>query len=125
MSLGAESLFGAPLVMLFFGLGTLPMMLTLSISGNFFGSLFSSKGARRIAGILVLIMTIFYMGSMIMSDLGKGGHGGHGAGDNHGSMEHSSMNHGEMDHDAIDHSAHDRDKVHEKAHEKEHDVTQH
>ena len=104
MSLGAESLFGAPLVMLFFGLGTLPMMLTLSISGNFFGSLFSSKGARKIAGILVLLMTIYYMGSMIMSDLGKGGHGDHGA---HGNMDHFSMNHEAMDHSTMNHEAMD------------------
>ena len=115
MSLGAKGFFGAPLAMLLFGLGTLPMMLTLSISGNFFGGLFSSPNARRIAGVLVLIMTVFYMGSMIMGDLGKGGHNHdhHGHGDHsmmdhsnmdHSNMDHSNMNHSNMDHSNMDHS---------------------
>ena len=104
MSLGAKGFFGAPLAMLLFGLGTLPMMLTLSISGNFFGGLFSSPTARRIAGVLVLIMTIFYMGSMLMGDLGKGGHAHHGHGD-HSSMEHSEMDHSSMEHSEMDHSS--------------------
>lgn len=77
MSLGVEKVLYAPLVMLFFGLGTLPMMLTLSISGNFFGGFFSSPQARKVAGGIVLLMTLYYMGSMLMGDLGKGGHAGH------------------------------------------------
>ena len=91
MSLGVENSLGAPLVMLFFGLGTLPMMFTLSVSGNFFGSFFSSPKARKIGGCIVLAMTVFYMGSMIMSDLGKGGH------DHHAHMGHN-MDHSNMDH---------------------------
>ncbi|PWD88070.1 sulfite exporter TauE/SafE family protein [Ignatzschineria cameli] len=101
MSLGVENVLAAPLVMLFFGLGTLPMMLTLSVSGNFFGSFFSSPKARKISGLLVLAMTIFYMGSMLMSDLGiGGGHDHHG----HGMMDHSQMDHSQMDHSGMDHA---------------------
>ncbi|WP_094568017.1 sulfite exporter TauE/SafE family protein [Ignatzschineria sp. F8392] len=101
MSLGVENVLAAPLVMLFFGLGTLPMMLTLSVSGNFFGSFFSSPKARKISGVLVLAMTIFYMGSMLMSDLGiGGGHDHHG----HGMMDHSQMDHSQMDHSGMDHA---------------------
>lgn len=92
MSLGVENPLGAPLVMLFFGLGTLPMMITLSISGNFFGSFFTSPIARKVAGGIILLMTIFYMGTMLMNDLGKGG------------MDHSKMNHGAMDMSTMDHS---------------------
>lgn len=110
MSLGAQGL-GAPLAMLLFGIGTLPMMLTLSISGNFFGGLFSTINARRIAGILILLMTVFYMGSMLMADLGKGGHGSHGAHGAHNthSQEHTTMIHDEMDHsmahgETVDHA---------------------
>lgn len=104
MSLGVENVLAAPLVMLFFGLGTLPMMLTLSVSGNFFGSFFSSPKARKISGVLVLAMTIFYMGSMLMSDLGiGGGHDHHG----HGMMDHSQMDHSQMDHSQMDHSGMD------------------
>lgn len=105
MSLGVENVLAAPLVMLFFGLGTLPMMLTLSVSGNFFGSFFSSPKARKISGLLVLAMTIFYMGSMLMSDLGiGGGHDHHGHGMDHSAMDHSQMDHGAMGHGAMDHS---------------------
>ncbi|GGZ74904.1 hypothetical protein GCM10007161_02190 [Ignatzschineria indica] len=105
MSLGVENVLAAPLVMLFFGLGTLPMMLTLSVSGNFFGSFFSSPKARKISGLLVLAMTIFYMGSMLMSDLGiGGGHDHHGHGMDHSAMDHSQMDHDAMGHGAMDHS---------------------
>ena len=108
MSLGAENAMTAPLVMLFFGLGTLPMMLTLSISGNFFGGFFSSKNARRVAGGIVLLMTLFYMGSMLMKDLGGGM--------NHGTMDHSqmsaaSMDHSKMDMPVVDHSQMDHSKM--------------
>lgn len=99
MSLGVENPLGAPLVMLFFGLGTLPMMITLSISGNFFGSFFTSPIARKVAGGIVLLMTIFYMGSMLMNDLGKGG------------MDHSKMNHGTMDHSMMDMSTMDHSQM--------------
>lgn len=95
MSLGVENVLGAPLVMLFFGLGTLPMMITLSISGNFFGSFFSSPNARKVAGGIVLLMTVYYMGSMLMNDLGKGGHSGHG-----GHMT------SEVMHDSAEHNGH-------------------
>ena len=104
MSLGAESMLGAPLVMLFFGLGTLPMMFTLSLSGNFFGSFFTSNRARKFSGIIVLIMTLFYMGSMVMGDLGMGGHSHHGSHGDHSSMDHSNMDHSSMDHSNMDHS---------------------
>lgn len=122
MSLGVENPLGAPLVMLFFGLGTLPMMITLSISGNFFGSFFTSPIARKVAGGIILLMTMFYMGSMLMNDLGKGGmdHSkmNHGAMDHsqmnmpamnadqmdHSNMDHSQMNHAEMDHSNMNHS---------------------
>ena len=99
MSLGVENPLGAPLVMLFFGLGTLPMMITLSISGNFFGSFFTSPIARKVAGGIILLMTMFYMGSMLMNDLGKGG------------MDHSKMNHGAMDHSMMDMSTMDHSQM--------------
>ncbi|WP_096777520.1 sulfite exporter TauE/SafE family protein [Wohlfahrtiimonas populi] len=99
MSLGVENPLGAPLVMLFFGLGTLPMMITLSISGNFFGSFFTSPIARKVAGGIILLMTMFYMGTMLMNDLGKGG------------MNHSNMNHGAMDHSMMDMSTMDHSKM--------------
>lgn len=130
MSLGAEGLLGAPLGMLLFGLGTLPMMLTLSVSGNFFGSFFTSPGARKISGILVLIMTIFYMGSMIMGDLGlKGGHSMHGHGADHSSMnhdhmDHSSMNHSSMDHGSMNRSETNHSEIHE-GHTTEHEANGH
>ncbi|GAA5103146.1 sulfite exporter TauE/SafE family protein [Wohlfahrtiimonas larvae] len=112
MSLGAENAVTAPLVMLFFGLGTLPMMITLSISGNFFGSFFSSPKARKLAGLIVLLMTVFYMGSMLMNDLGKGGmnHGSHGE-MNHAEMDHSTMDHSKMDMPAMDHSQMDHSQM--------------
>ena len=111
MSLGAENAMTAPLVMLFFGLGTLPMMLTLSISGNFFGGFFSSKNARRVAGGIVLLMTLFYMGSMLMKDLGGGmNHGSHGAMD-HSQMSAPSMDHSNMDMPVVDHSQMDHSKM--------------
>jgi sulfite exporter TauE/SafE len=99
MSLGVENPLGAPLVMLFFGLGTLPMMITLSISGNFFGSFFTSPIARKVAGGIILLMTMFYMGTMLMNDLGKGG------------MDHSKMNHGAMDHSMMDMSTMDHSNM--------------
>ena len=102
MSLGVENPLGAPLVMLFFGLGTLPMMITLSISGNFFGSFFTSPIARKVAGGIILLMTMFYMGTMLMNDLGKGGMDHSKM--NHGAMDHSQMNHEAMDHSTMDHS---------------------
>lgn len=124
MSLGVENPLGAPLVMLFFGLGTLPMMITLSISGNFFGSFFTSPIARKVAGGIILLMTMFYMGTMLMNDLGKGGmdHSkmNHGAMDmstmDHSKMDHSNMNmpamnHDQMDHANMDHGAMDHSKM--------------
>ena len=124
MSLGVENPLGAPLVMLFFGLGTLPMMITLSISGNFFGSFFTSPIARKVAGGIILLMTMFYMGTMLMNDLGKGGmdHSkmDHGAMDmstmdhskmNHGAMDMSTMDHSQMNHEVMDHSKMDHSKM--------------
>lgn len=114
MSLGVENVLAAPLVMLVFGLGTLPMMLTLSISGNFFGSLFNSPKARKISGLLVLVMTVFYMGSMLMSDLGMGGHDHH-----HGHGDHM-MEHTHGDHDHMDHAEMDHSEMHHMPEEGEH-----
>ena len=88
------------------------MMLTLSVSGNFFGSFFSSPKARKISGLLVLAMTIFYMGSMLMSDLGiGGGHDHHGHGMDHGAMGHGAMDHSQMDHGAMDHGTMDHSEL--------------
>lgn len=113
MSLGVENPLGAPIVMLFFGLGTLPMMITLSISGNFFGSFFTSPIARKIAGGIILLMTMFYMGTMLMNDLGKGGMDHSKM--NHGAMDMSTMDHSQMDMSTMDHSKMDHSQMNHEA----------
>ena len=49
------------LIMLCFGLGTLPSMLSFSIFGNYLGAFLRHKNARRLAGVLIIVMSVFYL----------------------------------------------------------------
>lgn len=70
LSLGAASFIQAPLTMLSFGFGTFAVMISLSLFGNFAGQWLAHPKFRMAAGVLILIMTLFYMVPMMMKDLG-------------------------------------------------------
>lgn len=117
ISLNASTFIEAPLIMFSFGVGTLAVMVSLSIFGNYAGKWLTSPKLRVAAGILILVMTLFYIVPMLMADLGlkedahahHGSHGDHGmmmdhGQMNHGAMDHSNMDHSQMNHDTMDHS---------------------
>lgn len=62
IAMGAGSVAKSAGIMFAFGLGTLPLMLGLAIFGNFVGHFFAKKQVRMVAGLLVLIMAIYYLG---------------------------------------------------------------
>lgn len=62
IAMGAGSVAKSAGIMFAFGLGTLPLMLGLAIFGNFVGHFFAKKKVRMIAGIMVLMMAIYYLG---------------------------------------------------------------
>ncbi len=68
VAMGAGSVAKSAAIMFAFGLGTLPVMLGLAIFGNFVGHFFAKKGIRMIAGLIVLIMAIYYLGWIAPQD---------------------------------------------------------
>lgn len=68
VAMGAGSVAKSAAIMFAFGLGTLPIMLGLAIFGNFVGHFFAKKGVRMIAGLVVLIMAIYYLGWIAPQD---------------------------------------------------------
>lgn len=62
VAMGAGSVAKSAGIMFAFGLGTLPIMLGLAIFGNFVGHFFAKKKVRMVAGVMVLIMAIYYLG---------------------------------------------------------------
>lgn len=68
VAMGAGSVAKSAGIMFAFGLGTLPIMIGLAIFGTFVGHFFAKKGVRMIAGIIVLIMAIYYLGWIASQD---------------------------------------------------------
>lgn len=68
VAMGAGSVAKSAGIMFAFGLGTLPIMIGLAIFGTFVGHFFAKKGVRMIAGIIVLIMAIYYLGWIAPQD---------------------------------------------------------
>lgn len=68
VAMGAGSVAKSAGIMFAFGLGTLPIMIGLAVFGNFVGHFFAKKGVRMIAGIVVLIMAIYYLGWIAPQD---------------------------------------------------------
>lgn len=68
VAMGAGSVAKSAGIMFAFGLGTLPIMIGLAIFGTFVGHFFAKKGIRMIAGIIVLIMAIYYLGWIAPQD---------------------------------------------------------
>ncbi len=60
-SFGGQNVWDSMIIMLFFGLGTLPAMLSMSVFGHSLGRFLQYPHTRRVAGILILIMTVFYL----------------------------------------------------------------
>ena len=61
MALSSGSVLGGALVMLFFGLGTLPTLITVGLSVKLFSGFFSRALTRSIAGLIVIIMSILML----------------------------------------------------------------
>lgn len=68
VAMGAGSVAKSAGIMFTFGLGTLPIMIGLAIFGTFVGHFFAKKGVRMVAGIIVLIMAIYYLGWIAPQD---------------------------------------------------------
>lgn len=68
VAIGAGSIAKSAGIMFAFGLGTLPIMIGLAVFGTFVGHFFAKKGVRMIAGIIVLLMAIYYLGWIAPQD---------------------------------------------------------
>ncbi len=101
------------LVMVAFGLGTLPMLMATGFAANLIGGFVQSRALRSLMGLLIIgygVWTIYAVG------FGHQHHAGMNHGDigsradsvmNHGSMDHEHTNHTQMDHEAMNNSGSD------------------
>lgn len=61
MALSSGSVLRGILVMLFFGLGTLPVLITVGLSANILSAFITQPMVRLIAGIIVIIMAVIML----------------------------------------------------------------
>ena len=111
---------GGGLIMLAFGLGTLPTVLATGFAAQQLGRLLQRRQIRWSVAILVILFGLW--------TIWGGGHGSHQhqhndhqpmqEGTDHSTMDHSKMNHTDMDHSGMqhgemDHSAMDHSTMHQ------------
>lgn len=92
ISLSSTSFIEAPIIMFAFGLGTFAVMVSLSLFGNYAGKFLTHPKLRILSGILILVMTLFYIIPVVMTDLGftESSHTHHmQQGLDHSNMDHS------------------------------------
>jgi sulfite exporter TauE/SafE len=71
LALASGSALDGGVIMLAFGLGTLPVMITMGVAFNTLGRLVRNPWVRRVAGILVIFMGV----AMLLAN--PAGHGHH------------------------------------------------
>ena len=62
VAIGLGSVGMSAALMFSFGLGTLPVMIALAIFGNYVGRYLAKPSIRRLGGIVILLMTVYYLG---------------------------------------------------------------
>jgi sulfite exporter TauE/SafE len=97
----AQSATTSALMMLLFGIGTLPAMLSTSLGAARLQSFLRLRGLK-IAIAVMLIASGAWTLYITAAHSGHGNHGGHGSHD--APMDHSDMDHSDMDHSNMDHS---------------------
>ncbi|WP_049629004.1 sulfite exporter TauE/SafE family protein [Cellvibrio sp. pealriver] len=95
---------GAGLVMLAFGLGTLPSVLATGFAAQQLGRLLQRPQLRWSMAVLVIIFGLWTI-------WGGGHHHGHHHSADHSAMDHESMNHESMDHESADHESTDHESM--------------
>ena len=103
ISLGSGGLISGALIMLAFGLGTLPSMMSMAFGVAWLTKYIQYKHTKILAGMIMLIMILVYL-----LDITKIGHDGH--------MQHS----GESKADHTHHNMHDTHQAHDKSTTKDH-----
>ena len=94
------------LMMLAFGLGTLPMLLLASQISQWLHSRIKRWRLRQINGALLIIAGLWTLSPLLL----HGSHGSHSQMD-HSQMDHSQMDHSQMDHSQMDHSQMDHSQM--------------
>ncbi len=95
------------LVMLAFGLGTLPTLMATGTAAGQLRRLLQRPGTRQTAGLLVILFGLWTIVGLQV------GHHHHGAGDHDQHMQHNDMNMSDMDHmDGMDMSGMDHEHMH-------------
>ena len=99
-------------VMLAFGLGTLPAMLTTGLLAAQLNNFIRHKQVRNFAAIMMIGMGLWIIWGNSQHLLGHN-HGSHGDHSqmNHSQMDHSQMDHSQMDHSQMDHSQMDHSQM--------------
>ncbi|MFZ3191671.1 MAG: sulfite exporter TauE/SafE family protein, partial [Moraxellaceae bacterium] len=94
------------LMMLAFGLGTLPMLLLAGQISQWLQTRIKRWRLRQINGALLIIAGLWTLSPLLM-------HGSHGSHDpmDHSQMDHSQMDHSQMDHSQMDHSQMDHSQM--------------
>jgi sulfite exporter TauE/SafE len=90
------------LVMLAFGLGTLPAVLAGGLLAERLKQTLQNRRWRALMGLLVIGFGIWTL-AFVFLHAGHADHGAHGGAD-HSQMDHEHMNHSQMDHEQMDHS---------------------
>jgi len=70
----AESPIGGSLVMLAFGLGTLPSMLGMSLAAPALASFLTDQWTRRLLGVAMILLAVLSVSLMVINMQGKGHH---------------------------------------------------
>ena len=89
-SMTSGNIIDGALLMLFFGLGTVPAMVGIGFFSSVLADFARSKTTRSIAGILMIIYGSWTIWGNVSID--------------HENMNHEGMNHGEINHSQMDHS---------------------
>lgn len=91
------------LLMLFFGLGTVPAMVSVGFFSGALADFARSRATRSFAGVLMILYGCWTIWGNIGLDHSTM---------NHSSMNHNDMDHSQMDHSTIDHSTLDHSSMH-------------
>lgn len=92
------------MIMLAFGLGTLPAMLTTGVLASQLSTFIRHKQVRNLAAIMMIIMGGWIILGNSQHLIGHGDHSSHHENIDHSKMDHSQTNNSEIDHSQMDHS---------------------
>jgi len=94
-SMAAGNTLDSALLMLFFGIGTLPAMIGVGFFSGMLADFARSRATRSIAGVIMILYGSWTIWGNISMALGHSNHDG---------MNHQEMNHNNIDHSLMDHS---------------------